>query len=199
MSHHRPPARSLVRTLSLAALVAAVLLPAGCGDDTAKPRNAGGATAATLPAGLFATSEPAGALKVLDARKSAKPGERVTVIGRIGGSRAPFVSTKAIFTMVDPTLKSCVEMGDHGDDHCPRPWDYCCEGKSEVSKAVASIEVVGADGKPLPIALNSTGELKPLMLVAVEGTLQSDASGAFVVRADKIYKFPNDPLAKHIK
>lgn len=199
MSHHHSSVRSLVRTLSLAALLAATLLPAGCGDNTTKPGNSGASQAATLPAGLFATSEPAGALKVLDARKSAKPGERVTVIGRIGGSRAPFVSTKAIFTMVDPTLKSCVEMGDHGDDHCPRPWDYCCEGKSEVSKAVASIEVVGADGKPLPIALNSTGELKPLMLVAVEGILQSDASGAFVIRADKIYKFPNDPLAKHIK
>jgi hypothetical protein len=88
-------------------------------------------------------------------------------------------------------------MGD--DDHCPRPWDYCCEPKSEVSAALASIEVVGGDGKPLPIALDASGELKPLMLVAVEGTLQPSDGTAFVVRADKIYKFPNDPLARHIK
>jgi len=37
------------------------------------------------------------------------------------------------------------------------------------------------------------------MLVAVEGTLQPSDGTAFVVRADKIYKFPNDPLARHIK
>ena len=152
----------------------------------------------TLPAGLLSATEPTGALKVLDMRKSAPAaGSRVAVIGRIGGSRAPFISSKAIFTIVDPTLKSCVEMGD--DDHCPRPWDYCCEARSVLSAAMASIEVVGTDGKPLPFALDASGDLKPLMLVAVEGTLASTEGNAFVVLADHIYKFPNDPLAPHIK
>lgn len=64
---------------------------------------------------------------------------------------------------------------------------------------MASIEIDGADGKPLAIALESEGTLKPLMLVAVEGTLQSTDGGSFVVRAQHIYKIPNDPLAKHIK
>lgn len=188
---HRPVLSSSFLALALATLP----VTPGCGESSsskAQPQSS------ALPAGLLASVEPTGALKVLDLRKSAPTaGSRVAVIGRIGGSRAPFVSTKAIFTIVDPTLESCVEMGD--DDHCPRPWDYCCEPKSEVSAALASIEVVGGDGKPLPIALDASGELKPLMLVAVEGTLQPSDGTAFVVRADKIYKFPNDPLARHIK
>ncbi len=173
----------------------ALLTLTGCGDSqssTAKPP-----AATTLPAGLLTMSEPAGAVKVLEARAAAKPGERVVVIGRIGGSRNPFVKDRGMFTIVDPTLKSCVEMGD--DDHCARPWDYCCEDKSTLAKGLATIEVTGADGKPLAISLDATGDLKPLMLVAVEGTLLPGQGEAFVVRAEKVYKFPSDPLAKYIK
>ncbi len=154
-------------------------------------------SAPTLPAGLFVTEQPAGAVGVIAARAIAKAGDRVVLLGRIGGSRSPFVSNRAIFTIVDPSLKSCVEMGD--DDHCPRPWDYCCEERKSITQGMASIEIDGADGKPLAFALEAEGTLKPLMLVAVEGTLQASDGGALLVRADHIYKVANDPLAKFIK
>ncbi|MSR29616.1 MAG: hypothetical protein EXS03_08605 [Phycisphaerales bacterium] len=186
---------SSVCVLSACSLLA-LAIPA-CDDTKSAADSQRGATAA-LPAALMATTEPVGALKILDARKAApKEGDRVAVIGRIGGKRAPFVSNKAVFTIVDPTLQSCVEMGDA--DHCPRPWDYCCEEKTALANAMASVEVVGADGKPLPIALATEGTLKPLMLVAVEGTVQGQEGGVFLIRAERIYRYPNDPLADHIK
>lgn len=150
----------------------------------------------SMPAGLVVSQVSPAAIGVLEVRKSAKPGDHVTVLGRIGGSRMPFVSTQAVFTIVDSTLESCVEMGD--DDHCPRPWDYCCEDKASLARAMASIEIAGANGKPLAIALADEGSLKPLMLVAVEGTVQSTDGGSLVVRADRICRIPGDPLEKHI-
>lgn len=150
----------------------------------------------SMPAGLVVSQESPAAKGVLEVRKIAKPGDHVTVLGRIGGSRLPFVSTQAIFTIVDSTLESCVEMGD--DEHCPRPWDYCCEDKTSLARAMASIEIAGANGKLLAIALADEGSLKPLMLVAVEGTVQSTDGGSLVVRADRICRIPGDPLEKHI-
>ena len=175
----------------------ALLALSGCGDSPSSTAKPPAAATTSLPAGLLTTSEPVGALKVIEARASAKSGERVVIIGRIGGSRNPFVKNRGIFTIVDPTLQSCVEMGD--PDHCPRPWDYCCEDKSTLKNGMATIELLGADGKPLAMSLDVTGDLKSLMLVAVEGTLLPSQGESFVVRADKIYKFPSDPLAKYIK
>ena len=134
---------------------------------------------------------------MIEARTTAKTGDRVAVIGRIGGSRAPFVSSRAIFTIVDQSMKSCLETDE--EEHCPRPWDYCCEEKKELAKSMASIEINDANGKPLALALESEGTFKPLMLIAVEGTLQSTEGGSFVVRAEHVYKVPNDPLASKIK
>ena len=178
-------------------LLTTVAFTAACGDSAPTPAQTPVAATVTLPTGIFVTAEPNGAVPVLEARKSAKVGDRVALLGRIGGTRAPFVSDRAVFSIIDASLKSCVEMGD--DDHCPRPWDYCCEDKSARSAAMASIEIDGADGKPLALALEQEGTLKPLMLVAVEGTLHSTDGGAFVVRAEHIYKVPNDSLAKYIK
>jgi len=155
------------------------------------------ASVVKLPADLIITTEPAGAVGVIEARKSATVGTRVAVIGRIGGSRSPFVSTRAIFTIVDPSLKSCAETGE--EDHCPRPWDYCCEDKTALAQAIASIEISDASGAPLAISADAGGTLKPLMLVAVEGVLQSTEGGSFLIRADHVYLVANDPLASKIK
>jgi len=150
-----------------------------------------------LPANLLVTEQPAGAIGVIEARTTAKTGDRVAVIGRIGGSRAPFVSSRAIFTIVDQSMKSCLETDE--EEHCPRPWDYCCEDKKELAKSIASIEISDANGKPLALALESEGTFKPLMLIAVEGTLQSTEGGSFVVRAEHVYKIPNDSPASKMK
>ena len=185
----------------IAALVAITVFSFTVACDKPAPTAANpvaqNAGSTALPANLLVTKQPVGAIGVIEARTAAKTGDRVAVIGRIGGSRAPFVSSRAIFTIVDQSMKSCLETDE--EEHCPRPWDYCCEEKKELAKSMASIEINDANGKPLALALESEGTFKPLMLIAVEGTLQSTEGGSFVVRAEHVYKVPNDPLASKIK
>ncbi|NIL95714.1 MAG: hypothetical protein GTO53_00715, partial [Planctomycetales bacterium] len=66
--------------------------------------------------------EPAGAQGVRQVRQAAKDQDEVIVVGRIGGLANPWVEGRAAFSIVDPALKSCHDMGD---DDCPTPWDYC--------------------------------------------------------------------------
>lgn len=193
------PMRSLTTRLGASLVATATFTLVACDKPATPPTPAATTTTATvsLPAGLFVADAPAGAVGVIAARATAKAGDHVVLLGRIGGSRSPFVSNRAIFTIIDPSLKSCVEMGD--DDHCPRPWDYCCEDRKSLTNGMASIEIADTAGKPLAIGLESEGTLKPLMLVVVEGTLQASEGGTLLVRADHIHKVANDPLAKFVK
>lgn len=168
-------------------------------DTPAEPAEpAAVAGSAALPNGLILARRPLGALGVASARAGIRPGEPISVIGRIGGSRSPIVSNRAVFTIVDPEMKCCLETGDA--DHCPRPWDYCCSDRTKLAAAMATVEIRGADGKPLALSLEQEGTLKPLTLIAVNGVLEApDASGSFVIRARGIYLMPDDPLAERIK
>lgn len=162
----------------------------------AEPAAAG--TGSGLPEGLILTRRPLGAVGVATARVGVRPGEPISVIGRIGGTRSPIVSNRAVFTLVDPAMKCCLETSD--EDHCPRPWDYCCSDRTELAAAMATIEICGPDGKPLALSLEQEGTLTPLTLIAVNGVLETpDASGSFVIRAKGIYLMPDDPLAERIK
>jgi len=151
-----------------------------------------------LPEGLMLARRPLGAVGVATARMGVRPGEPVSLIGRIGGSRSPIVSNRAVFTLVDPAMKCCLETSD--EDHCPRPWDYCCSDRAQLAASMATIEICGPDGKPLALSLEKEGTLTPLTLIAVNGVLETpDGSGAFVIRAKGIYLMPDDPLAERIK
>src|SRR5687768_15020565 len=109
------------------------LLAAGCGrgdDRSAAPgdREAGGEQ-------YVLAEEPAGARGIIAARKEARDGDEVVVVGRIGGDRNPWVEGRAMFVIVDPsppdpTVKPCPE-----EEGCPTPWDYCCADPEALRKA----------------------------------------------------------------
>jgi hypothetical protein len=65
-------------------------------------------------------------------------------------------------------------MGDK--DHCPTPWDYCCETPASKLANSATIQLVDGAGQPLSIDLESFG-LKPLEEVIVVGTVGLRPSG----------------------
>ena len=67
-------------------------------------------------------AEPEGAADVIKVREVAGDQDNVIIVGRIGGSENPWVDGRAAFSIVDRSLKSCVECGSHD---CPKPWDYC--------------------------------------------------------------------------
>lgn len=96
--------------------------------DGAQEKPAAAATA--IPAGMVARG-PAQGTGVTAAKGSAKQGDEIVIVGKIGGSETPFSADRAVFTIVDPALKSCADGGD--PDHCATPWDYCCEDRKSSS------------------------------------------------------------------
>lgn len=170
------------QVVGLVAGASAAILTA-CGGPAASATSGGGQ--ADLPAGFFLESEPAEHAGVKECKGAAKPGDRVSMHGRIGGSEEPFVAQRAIFTMMDLGVPSCADMGE---DHCPTPWDYCCEpGESKLANG-ATVQVVGADGKPLRGGLKGVHGLTPGAEVCVVGTVAAnESSGAMVVNARSVY------------
>lgn len=179
---------------ALAALIALSLSTTGCEKSPGTPSTAGGTPAAAtpsaaapavaLPDGLV-TRGPAQGTPVTAAKASAQQGQEVVVVGRIGGSVNPFVADRAVFTIVDPALMSCADMDD--PDHCKTPWDYCCEERTKMRAGTATIEVTGADGKPLALPLRGVQGLDPLATIAVTGTVtERNDAGLLVIRAKRI-------------
>ena len=71
----------------------------------------------------FVTSEPSGAVSVLDARKDPKAGKEITVVGRIGGTKKPFAEGYASLVLLDSSVRTCERIPG---DECETPWDACC-------------------------------------------------------------------------
>jgi hypothetical protein len=176
------------KLVSAATLTLVLLGLTACGGgggnttpDVAKPEP----TAVTLPAALFAASAPADAGNLMKVKTAAATGERVTFEARVGGSANPFVENRAIFSVVDPALLSCDQI--HGDS-CKRPWDYCCEPKTNLRNNMATVQVVDDAGQALKIAIQGQQGLEPLKTIVVVGTvLEKDDSGNFVVNAESIH------------
>jgi len=144
------------------------------------------ADAPALPTTLFLAGPPAKAQEVAGAKKDAKEGQPILLHGRIGGSKDPFTPNRAIFTLVDASIPSCSDAGPK--DHCPTPWDYCCEPKEKIVANAATIQVVGADGKPLKSGLKSLSGFEPGKEVWVVGKVaKTDNKVTLMVNATGLY------------
>jgi len=101
-------------------VLALTALAAFCGcNKTAEPPSTGSNSDDNTKYKLAA--EPKDAIGVIRARKTAKDGDEVVVVGRVGGRKVPWAKGRAAFRIVDASLKSCAEVGS---DDCATPWDY---------------------------------------------------------------------------
>lgn len=174
--------------------VAAILVFAALAACDGQRGAAGGKTESTaaeevaLPAQLFVPTPPADAKPVAEVKKHAAVGDAVVLVGRIGGQLEPFVENRAMFLLADRSLPMC---SDRGDDHCPTPWDACCEPREDITAKTTTIQVVDGQGKPIKRGLNNANGLKPLAEVVVKGTvaLKPDEK-TMVVNATAIYVKP---------
>lgn len=135
-------------------------------------------------------AEPAGAQGILALRQESPTAAEVVVVGRVGGSKDPFVPDRAAFTIVDSSLKPCNE-GSSMD--CPWPWDYCCEPKETLTRGTLLIKFTDEDGKTLPNRANFLGQLhvEPLNTVYVRGQPQLDPDGHLMaVIAQQVFVRP---------
>ena len=102
---------------SLWLLLLAGLIVTGCARVSAPSTQPPIAGTPTLDSAQFlTTAEPPDARDVIAARTDVKDGEAVVLVGRIGGSKAPVSEERAMFTIVDLSLKSC--------DADPNCWDF---------------------------------------------------------------------------
>ena len=172
--------------LALVALLAAPVVGfyAGCdrGDAQSSGNNASSSAAAAsaepLPANLILAEAPANAKNVGEVVKDAKEGEEVVVTGKVGGRKEPFVAGRALMTVVDANQQSCKDIEG---DNCPTPWDFCCVPQNVLAPNLATVQFVGADGKPLKADFTSVNGLKPLSEVVVKGTAQRGPDGKTLV------------------
>lgn len=170
-----------------AALTACDQSKPAAGPAPAAPK-ATTAAAPTLPASLFLAAAPADAKDVKDAKPTLKAGDKVVLVGRVGGSDEPFVAQRAVFTLVDRRLKACGE--GNPDDKCQTPWDYCCESRTDITANSATVQVVGTDGQPVKAELNGQKGLKPLATVTVVGTVTTAEGENFVITASGLFVTP---------
>lgn len=171
--------RITTRRALVPASLALLLLLAGCGSG--EPETPVAAAAVALPDSLFLAAAPAEVPTLIEAKATARVGDEVRFVARVGGRRDPFVADRAVMIVVDPSLPSCDEIEG---DNCPMPWDYCCETPADLLKASATVQVSDAAGAPLACGLRGAGGIEPLRHVTIVGrVLEADDSGLFVVEA----------------
>ncbi|MBK1882732.1 hypothetical protein JIN85_09915 [Luteolibacter pohnpeiensis] len=134
----------------------------------------------------FTDSAPPDAQPIHLIRETAKPGDAVTISGRVMGRKFPFVDGRAAFVLGDPeVITACNDMPD---DECETPWDACCETKEAISKATATIQILGEDGRVLKTSVKGNHGLKELSSVTLTGTLdQSSTPEALVINASSLH------------
>jgi hypothetical protein len=161
---------------------------AGCqlcdGVGPATSRSAGGPVPGEqylLPA------EPPGAKGVLDARKEAKDGDEVVVVGWIGGTEKPWVEGRASFQIVDTSIDPCPP-----EEGCPTPWDCCCVPLEDRLQAMTVVKVVEADGQTVPTDARQYLGVKELQTVVVTGRAKRDEAGNLTVLASGIHVRPDE-------
>jgi hypothetical protein len=173
------------RYFHLLVLAFAVAL-SGCGG--AETASTGGTDSNPSPADsakyLLAT-EPADAQAVRAVRTSARDGDRVAVVGRIGGEEDPWVEGIAAFNLVDEALRPCNEISG---DRCATPWDYCCQ--PDLAEGRVLVQVVDGEGKTVRSDARNLLGVKELQTVVVQGIAKKDEAGNLTLMADSVFVRP---------
>lgn len=112
-------------------------------------------------------------------RESAKPGDEVTIKGRIMGNSKPFVDGRSAFILGDPTiLQAC---NDKPGDECDTPWDSCCNTPEEKKKGTATVQIVNAEGRVLKEQVEGVGGIEKLATVTVTGKVAPGSSADLLI------------------
>lgn len=168
-------------------LVSVLLTLTGCSPDATTSQAPERANA--NPMGIVGASkvllaaEPEAAHDVIEVRETVSDGDDVVIVGRIGGSGNPWIEGRAVFSIVDGSLKAC---SDIPGDECPQPWDYCCE-TSMLPTATALVKVVDEKGDLLKVDAKQLLDVKELSTVVVKGKAQRDKAGNLTVLASGVF------------
>lgn len=173
----------------LSAILASGLMFSACSSETESVMNEEEAPQSDLISAIVVDVEPAGAISVAEARKSAEPGQPITVTGQIGGTMEPFGANFATLTLGDEAIMFCDEMDD---DHCPTPWDACCEDPDKVAASRASVQLLDVNtGNVLRGSFKGVAGLKELDRIVVVGLVDETSTPEnLIINARAIYQKP---------
>jgi len=171
----------------IASIILAVALSSCSKNETTTTTTPGeGGNDSGIAETVITKTAPEGAVSVVDARAQAKPGDAITVRGKVGGKINSISDAAAILVLADEkAITSCDDI--HGDE-CPTPWDYCCEESSKIAASTATIQLRDGDGKIVRSTLRGLSGLKELSHLVIAGTVDSTSTPeALIVNADKIH------------
>lgn len=153
------------RIVIITATTCTLIALTGCGNSSTE-QSVQKESRTTIESGSptwILTSAPDGAVSISEVKANAKEGDQIVIKGRIGGRKSPISADSPVFTIVDLQLPYC---GQHDDDACGSPWDYCCETPSTIASNSVTVQIM-SDNQIDPIAAG----LKPLDEVVLIGTV----------------------------
>ncbi|MGB0775489.1 MAG: hypothetical protein ACPG32_14815 [Akkermansiaceae bacterium] len=173
-------------TLLLTAISAVAFT--SCGEKKTTTTDSPATNDGTLSS-VVLKAAPADAKPIFEIRKSAKVGDEVVISGKVIGSKDPFVEGRAIMTIGDPNKITSCDMS--GDDHCPTPWDVCCDDPDVIKASILTVQVVDKDGKLLKEGLKGLGGLKELSHLVIKGTVaEGSNTNNMLINATGIFVKP---------
>ncbi|MGJ8677131.1 MAG: hypothetical protein ACSHX0_06420 [Akkermansiaceae bacterium] len=171
-----------VTTSALA--LAATLVFASCGKDEV-PSAQTSAPSSALETILVSTM-PESAESISQIRQSVEVGKDVTLSGKVMGSMEPFIEDRAMVLLGDPAIITSCDL--RPGDNCPTPWDVCCDDHDAITASIATIQVLGEDGKPLKQGLKGVNGIKELSNLVVTGTIaEGSNSDNLLINAKSIF------------
>ncbi len=153
-------------------------------DEQTQPVNE---TKESLPAHFFTTERPSDVKDLAEVKMSAKTGDEVTFLARIGGRKqGTFVPSLSMMIVADPSLLSCELMAD--DDHCDTPEDYCCEDPDALTHGLGTIRFMKNETDAFPFSVEGEGGMEVLKYVVINGTVNNiNENGLFIVDAETVW------------
>lgn len=112
-------------------------------------------------------------------RTTAKPGDEITINGKIMGNANPFVEGRTIFILGDKEILTACN--DVPGDECETPWDNCCDSKEDKKRGTASVQIVDADGRVLKEPIEGIQGITKLADVTVTGTVAEGSSADLLI------------------
>lgn len=163
-----------MKTNTTCLIIVTSFLLASCKEKAVTPTASLGKQPSAALAAVLA-SAPIGEPKSIHLiRTSVKPGDEITLRGRIMGNDNPFVEGRAVFILGDPEILTACN--DKPGDPCKTPWDVCCDSPEDKKRATATIQIVDSDGRVLKEAIEGVGGLEKLATVTVSGKVADGSS-----------------------
>jgi hypothetical protein len=157
---------------------------AGCSDSSSTEAGLSSMTPVSVDSSKYLLAEePEDAMGVIAARESAKNGEPIVIVGRIGGSKNPWVNGRAAFTLLDASMVIVADGTDTTEGEICM--DDCCA--SERAGSTTLVKVVDDKGKVLAIDARKLLGITDDDMVVVRGSVSKDEAGNFMVLADGVH------------